>query len=190
MGNDRTFKLLADVMSLLGSYSSHELAAAKEYVSRYLSLGESASGLENLLDNLLYMSEGGSGEPVNNENIGIPNGLSQGLSKSAAIKNLSNTESTAPLEKELSEMLIDQNFLTDRQALVQFVSGLFEDKLGVGISDPKISRTAIIRKSLNAFRRLTKAQQQEVFSSAQKIYLRERESGLADWSKSIARKAK
>ena len=180
MGNDRTFKLLGEVMSFLGSYSAQEFAVAREYVKKHLSPGKGTRGLDSLLDNLIHMSDETLDTESSNDSPHL--GFGDPISKVAII------EAAEAVEKELSEMLLDSAFLEDRQSLVQFISRAFD--VDFGLPDPKSSRASIIRKAVNAFRKLSRARQQEIFSAVQRSYLRERESGLASWSKSIARKEK
>lgn len=174
--NNRIHNLLSDILKISGQYNNNEIEKTKGYISR-TSKGKHCDIMLSILDNFHKLS-----------NINIDNSMkNQEIYRNNTGDNSKNIfpSKNDPNIKELMAMIQDTEFINSKKDIVKIINSYFKDRI-VFRSDNKESRRDLIVKLKNEYKKMNDNQQQNIYSSIRRLYLKNRTSSLSGWADIIS----
>lgn len=170
--NNRTCKLLSDILGISSQYTSVEIKKTKFYVNS-TSKGEYRNIMLSILDNfdkLLNIDiSGSSNDKEQNEKI-----------KKKDSRAICHSKKKS-MAKELMAMIQDTEFISSKKDIIEIINSYFEGRI-VFRPDNKDSKNDLIEKVINEYMEMDDNQQQQIYSSIRRLYLKNRKSSLSGWS--------
>jgi len=87
----------------------------------------------------------------------------------------------SPNVKELMAMIQDTEFINSKKEIVKIIDSYFKDRITFRV-DNKDSRKNLINKLINEYKKMSNTQQQNIYSSIRRLYLKNRKSSLSGWA--------
>lgn len=179
---DEVYRLLSNILKIVADYDEEVFEATARHIESSLK-GIDRDALLNVLSQLIRLkrrpipAQAYEPEVVHKRDVAPSVTLTEEPPKGNRIKE--------PIVRELRAILEDSSFLESKQDLLQIIRTYFGGNVSIR-PDNRDSRQDLANKAVNAFCRLTQAEQHNVYSSLRRAYLKGRKSGLGEWADIIA----
>jgi hypothetical protein len=170
--NKRLYNLLSDVLKISGQYNNNDIENAKYFINK-TSNGEYHDIMLAIFNNFNRLSNIDTDNSVKNQKL-------KEINAEDNSKNIVSSNTDLNL-KELMAMLEDTEFITSKKDIVNIIHSYFKDRI-ICRSDNRDKIKSLIKKMIDAYKKMDDIQQKKIYSSIRRLYLKNRKSNLSGWT--------